>query len=464
MEKILIAEDDPVQGRIISTLLTKKLGYDAVVTSNGMEAARRVKDSNIGEISAVLLDVQMPIMDGFECLKTIRQYRPDLPILMITGSDDISLAVRAIKEGANDFIVKPIEPAQLDVALKNAIKIANLSKELAKLKRDKVGSLIFSDLVGYNSGLSAAVAYGQKAAASDVPVLILGETGVGKELFARAIHGESKRADAPFIAINCGAIPENLVESILFGHEKGAFTGAINRTIGKFREADGGTIFLDEIGELPLEAQVKLLRVLQQKEVEPVGAEKPVKVNVRIISATNRYLSDEVTNGKFREDLYFRLNVLPIIVPALRDRKEDIIPLAEHFIARLSAMDNLSAKTLSKDAKEYLVNSAWTGNVRELENLLHRALILSDSEYIDSATLANIQLSSSNTEKIEERRATPPLHINLRLPDGSFKNIVDIEVEAMSAVLAHFEGNITKAADVLNIAKSTFYRKMKEKK
>lgn len=461
METILIAEDDPVQQETLSIILSKKLGYRVIRADNGKAAVDFVYNSDIGEISALLMDIEMPLMNGFESLKSIRRFRPDLPIIMLTGNEDISIAIKAIKDGANDFIVKPPDPSHLDIAIKNAIKIASLSRELAKLKRDKEGALSFADLVGYNGGLAGAVAYGRKAAVSDVPVLIMGETGVGKELFARAIHGESKRVGAPFIAINCGAIPENLVESTLFGHEKGSFTGAISRSIGKFREAEGGTIFLDEIGELPLDAQVKLLRVLQQKEIEPVGAGRTVKINVRVIYATNRDLKREVAAGRFREDLYFRLNVLPITVPPLRERPQDILPLAEYFIQRISASDMIPAKTLSQNAKEYLKSRKWAGNVRELENIIHRALVFSDSEFIDASDIEQIN-ENGTTPEIIERRSTPELHINLRYPDGKFKTLQEIEEETIAAALAHFLGNITKTAEVLGIAKSTFYRKVKD--
>ncbi len=461
-DTILIAEDDPVQRTMISMLLSKRLNYKVVATANGKEAVDYIKASNVGEISAVLLDIEMPVMNGFEALKIIRKYRPDLPVLMLTGTDDTGIAVKAIKDGANDFIVKPPEPSHLDIALKNAIKFSALAQELDKLKRDKEGALVFTDLVGHNSGLAEAVSYGRKAAASDVPVLVMGETGVGKELFARAIHGESKRMGAAFIAINCGAIPENLVESILFGHEKGSFTGAIARTIGKFREAENGTIFLDEIGELPLESQVKLLRVLQQKEVEPVGAGKVVKINVRIISATNRDLKNDVQNGKFREDLYFRLNVLPITIPPLRERQQDILLLTDYFIKRLTVSEGLLPKNLELDAKEYLTSKTWSGNVRELENFIHRALVLTDGESISKNSLIQIHGVNNISEASVERRITPTLHINLRNIDGSFKTMADIESEAMNSVLRHYDDNITRAADSLGIAKSTFYRKIKD--
>ena len=458
---ILIAEDDPVQLKMLSMLLTKKLDYQVITTTNGKEAIDRVLSSNIDALSAVLLDLAMPVMDGFEALKTIRKHRSDLPVLILTASDDTNAAVKTIKEGANDFIVKPVDPSHLDIAIKNAIRFSSLSKELVRLKRDKEGALAFSDLVGHHAGLAEAVAYGRKAAASDVPVLIMGDTGVGKELFARAIHGESKRVGAPFIAINCGAIPENLVESILFGHEKGAFTGATMRTIGKFREADGGTIFLDEIGDLPLDAQVKLLRVLQQKEVEPVGAGKPIKVNVRVISATNRDLKADVKTERFREDLYFRLNVLPITVPSLSERRSDIVPLAEHFIQHLSIADGLPAKPLSADAKTYLCELAWPGNVRELENLIHRALVLSESDTIDHATLAHIHDEADPTP-LSSAHVNAALSIPMQRADGVFKSMQEIEKDAMHVALQHFGDNITKAAEALGIAKSTFYRKIKD--
>ncbi|MEZ5690281.1 MAG: sigma-54 dependent transcriptional regulator [Rickettsiales bacterium] len=458
--KILVAEDDPVQRRMVSIVLSKKLQYEVIDVTNGKEAVDYIKSPNGDSIDAVLMDIKMPIMDGFEALKIIRQYNNNLPVLMLTGDDNIETAVRAIKEGANDFVVKLPNPLQLDVAIKNAIKYSNVSKELSKLKQEKEITAKFSDIIGHDTGLKETVSYASKAAKSDVPVLIMGETGSGKELLARAIHGESKRSSFPFIAINCGAIPSNLVESILFGHEKGSFTGAVIRTIGKFREAEGGTIFLDEIGELPHESQVKLLRALQQKEIEPVGGVKPVKINVRIISATNRNLAKEVADGKFREDLYFRLNVLPITIPPLRDRKEDIIPLAEYFINQITKSENISAKQLSDSAKKMLTENDWKGNVRELENLIHRILVLSDSDIIDDNILERI-LKFSDTPPLVDRRAIPNMHISIINAEGNFKSMNDIEAEAMHMALKHFDDNITRASAALSIAKSTFYRKMK---
>ena len=457
---ILIAEDDPVQRKMIAMLITKKLGYEVVLATNGKEALERVQSSNVGDINAVLLDIQMPVMDGFEALQMIRKYRPDLPVLMLTGSDDTNIAVKAIKEGASDFIVKPPEPTHLDIAIKNAIRLSSLARELAKLKRDKEGAVAFSDLVGHNAGLAQTVAYGRKAAASDVPVLLMGESGVGKELFARTIHGESKRVSAPFIALNCNTMAQH-IEQILFGDERGATAGNAPRSTGKIRAAEGGTLFLDDITELPAEVQVRLLRVLQQKEIEPLSGARPIKVNVRIITATDRDLLRDVQAGRFREDLYFRLNVLPITITPLRERPEDILPLAEYFIQKIAAADGLPFKTLTSDAKDYLIKNSWAGNVRELEGLIHRALVLSDAEVIDRSIIEQIHESSTAVPTVE-RRATPTLHINMRNLDGSFKTMSEIETETMQTVLSHFEDNITRASDVLGIAKSTFYRKIKD--
>lgn len=452
---LLIAEDDPLQRRILCRMLDKHLGYHVIECAHGRELLTKLHESHIDAVDAILLDIHMPVMDGFETLRLLRRERPDIPVLMLTGTDDTAVAVKAIKEGAHDFIVKPPDVERLGVVLANAVRLSALTREVARLKRDKEGTLTFRDLIGHTGGLAETVALGRKAAASDVPVLVLGETGVGKELFARAIHGESRRMGSPFIAINCGAIPENLVESTLFGHEKGSFTGATARTIGKFREADGGTIFLDEIAELPLDAQVKLLRVLQQREVEPVGAARPVPVNVRILSATHRDLKAEVAAGRFREDLYFRLNVLPIPMPPLRARGDDILALAQHFITRFAAAEAMPVKPLSAEALSHLRRYPWPGNVRELENVVHRALVLSDAEQIDAGQLAWMHepLAPASSEMAA---------LSLHHPDGRFKTMEDIEAEAIASALVHYEQNISRAAEALGIAKSTFYRKLKE--
>lgn len=447
---ILIAEDDPVQQRVIANILAKQSGYATITVSNGREALARIRASDVGEISAVLLDIQMPEMDGFETLVALRKYRPDLPVMMLTGSDETEVAVKAMKEGASDFIVKPADPSHLNVTIQNAIRLSSLSRELVKMKREKEGALSFTDLIGHTTGLAEAVALGRKAAVSGVPVLITGETGVGKELFARAIHGESKRSGAPFIAINCSALPEHLVESLLFAPDKGVF-----------RKAEGGTVFLDDVSQLPPEAQVRLLRLLQHKDMEPSAGGRPIRMNVHILAASARDLVREVQSGKFREDLYFGLNILPIHLSSLRERTQDIIALAEYFMQRLSASEGWLAKSFSKEAKQYLMAQHWSGNVSELENLIHRALVISDEEAMDAAVLQQIH-EAGDVPTFIERRVTPALHINMRRGDGHIKTMSEIEAEAMQMALIHFEDNITLAAESLGISKSTFYRKIKD--
>jgi len=467
---ILIVEDDALQREMLGTLLQRKLGLASLNAENGRSALDILdKGDNATTIKLVILDVKMPVMGGLEALEIIRQKYPSIAVLMLTGSKDVDDAVIALKLGAIDFLNKPYEGERMITTVRNAMKISTLTREVSRLHNDKQGHLSFDALIGAEGGLAGIVGIGRKAAASDIPVLITGETGTGKELFAKAVHGESGRAGKAFVAVNCGAIPAQLVESTLFGHEKGAFTGATEKTNGKFREAEGGTIFLDEVGELPLDAQVKLLRVLQQKEVEPVGASKPVPVNIRIISATNRDLEAEVKAGRFREDLYFRLNVLQMELPPLRDRRADIPYLAQHFIERVCAREGLPYKALTNDLLETLQNSDWPGNVRELENTINRALVMGEGP-----SLTRHDLKSSHRvpgpAKNPQVPATP--HGDLEIIKNislftqnappSLKTLATIEKEAMEKALAYYEGNVTQCAKALGMAKSTFYKKMKD--
>lgn len=454
---ILIAEDEAVQRHILNSQLTKKLGYHTLTAVNGREAVAHVKASNIGEISAVLLDIEMPEMNGFEALAILHQYRPDLPVIILTGHDDTGTAVKAIRAGASDFIVKPATPEQLDIALKNAIRLSSLARELTRLKRDKEGALGFEDLIGSTGGLATIVDYARKAALSNVPLLVHGEVSTGKELLARAIHGESRRVGAPFVPIHCSALPVQSVESILFGHERGAFTGANTRSPGKFREADRGTIFLDDIHALPHDSQVKLLRLLQQGEIEPLGAERPVRVHVRVISATDHDLKAEVAAGRFREDLYFRLSVLNVLMPPLRERPDDILPLANYFLQRYASMEGRNPSELTGSAQSYLTDYRWPGNLRELESLMHRALVLCESERIDRETLRRIHEAHDTPGSIGGH-----LQIAMHKPNGLPKTMAEIEIEALQKTLEHYDNNVTRAAETLGIAKSTFYRKISE--
>ncbi len=338
-QTILVVDDDPVQRRLLEAAITRS-GMQVVTAPGGQPALDLVAGPRGEQISLMMLDLVMPDMGGLEVLARLRASAPDLPVIVLTAKGGIDSAVEAMRAGANDFLVKPASPERIAVSIRNQLKIGTLSGEVKVLKKKAENRLSFDDLIAVSEEMKQVFRLGQRAAQSNIPILIEGESGAGKELIARAIQGSSERAGKPFVTVNCGAIPENLIESILFGHEKGSFTGASDKHLGKFQEADGGTLFLDEIGELRLDMQVKLLRALQEGEVDPVGSKRPVKVDVRIISATNRDLGQMAGEGTFREDLYYRLNVYPILVPPLRERPGDIGPLARFFIARFAAEEN----------------------------------------------------------------------------------------------------------------------------
>ena len=457
---VLIVDDDTMQQTMLSTLLQRKLGYESQTAGNGREALGLLEADQARAIKLVILDLTMPVMGGMETLQILRQQYPALPVIMLTESQDVGDAVEAMKNGATDFLTKPFESERILVTVKNALKIGTLTQEISRLKKEHDGTFGFTNLIEHDGGLAPVVTIARKAAASDIPVLITGETGVGKEVFARAIHGESIRFGKPFIAVNCGAIPAQLVESTLFGHEKGAFTGATDKAIGKFREAEGGTIFLDEVGELPLDTQVKLLRALQQKEVEPVGAGKPVPVNVRIVSATNRDLKAAVEKGVFREDLFFRLNVLQIEIPPLRDRRQDIRLLGNHFIDRCAAIDGKPIKDATEDVWRFLESYPWPGNVRELENAVRRAMVLSEGERLQRRDFETLLAGVDGAAQPSDSSARPV--ISLMDQNGTMKSLGVIEEEAIAAALSYYQQNITQAAKALGIAKSTFYRKLEK--
>ena len=364
---ILVVDDDPVQCRLLEGML-QKFEYQAQTRDNGDAALALLTGPDGADIDCVILDLVMPNLDGLGVLAKMRQSGLTVPVIVQTAHGGIDNVVSAMRAGAVDFVVKPVGAERLHVSIRNALNASALEGELQRMKKSRTGTLGFADIITKTEPMQAVIRIAEKASGSAIPVLIGGESGVGKELIARAIHGSSERRSKPFVAVNCGAMPENLVESILFGHEKGAFTGATERHTGKFVEASGGTLFLDEVSELPLAAQVKLLRALQEGTVEAVGGRKPVKVDVRIISATNRKLLDRVKGGQFREDLFYRLHVLPLTIPPLRMRREDIPHLLRHFLARFCAEENRPITGISGDAMALLSQLEWPGNIRQLEN------------------------------------------------------------------------------------------------
>jgi DNA-binding NtrC family response regulator len=448
---ILIIEDDATQRVILETFLRTKMNLHSYVAENGRKALEILSTKKT--ITLVISDIQMPIMDGMETLKAIKKLYPPLPVIMVSGAQDLDQAVEAIKMGATDYIGKPYDKNRMMVTIQNVIKMQGMEKQIARLQHDNDDRFTFTDMIGHDGGLNDVIQLGRKAAMVDLPTLINGETGTGKELFAKAIHGESKQSGAPFVAINCGAIPTELVESTLFGHEKGAFTGATQSAIGKFREADGGTIFLDEVGDLPLDAQVKLLRVLQEKEVEPVGASRPVKINVRIIAATHRNIEQDVQNGLFREDLYYRLNVLQMRIPALRNRIIDIPALIYYFMDQIAIMANMPKKTINAKIIAVLQKRQWSGNVRELENTIHRAFVLSNNK--------ELQIGDFPLQKKIIADDKPDVK-NDSIEETSFKTIEQMEIAMIKDALACYDNNMTQAAKSLGLAKSTLYRKVRQ--
>src|SRR4051795_2294941 len=395
-QRVLIVDDDPVQRRLLENMVTRA-GFETVVAEGGDAAVTILTGDEGAGIDAVVLDLMMPDLDGLGVLGKMREARLTIPVIVQTAHGGIDNVVSAMRAGATDFVVKPVGVERLQVSLHNALAASALQGELARIKRSRAGVLRFKDIITRSARMQAVLRTAEKAVSSAIPVLIEGQSGVGKELIARAIHGSGERRAKPFVAVNCGAIPENLVESTLFGHEKGAFTGATERHVGRFVEASGGTLFLDEIGELPPAAQVKLLRAIQEGQVDPVGGRKPVKVDVRIISATNRNLIADAKSGRFREDLFYRLHVFPITVPPLRERPEDIPDLVRHFLVRFAAEEGKRIRAVSADALSVLNAHPWPGNVRQLENAVFRAVVLADGDEIGVDEFPQLALSGRMT-------------------------------------------------------------------
>ena len=464
---VLIVDDDPTQRRLLQAVVEKS-GFSVLQAGDGDAALRMV--SGGASVDVMLLDLVMPGRDGMSVLSELQKVRPELPVIVLTGKGSIEAVVLAMKGGARDFVVKPAAPERIIVSIRNALEVKTLTKEVTRLKKETRGGLTFDDLIGSSAAMRPVVAMGERGAKASIPILITGESGVGKEVIARAIQGASERADKPFITVNCGAIPETLVESILFGHEKGAFTGANAKHLGKFQEAHTGTLFLDEIGELPLDMQVKLLRVLQEGEVDPIGSKRPVPVDVRIISATNRDLSECVSEGTFREDLFYRLNVFPIAVPPLRERAEDIPALVDHFVARINAQEKLKVAGATNDAIKLLQASDWKGNVRQLENTVFRAMILSDGHQLrpqDFPQLAGLvpvadiaepgPLDSLVVQAPEEDDG-----VSLLDREGHLRTLEDIERDLIEFAIQTYNGHMSEVARRLGIGRSTLYRKVRE--
>ena len=460
---LMLIDDEPAQRRLVTAIAARR-GWRTVCASDGETALATLGTPDGMALDAIVLDHWAPDFDAAKLIAELRTNRPMLPILLLTANGSVAAAVSAMRAGATDFLVKPLAPERLLAALDTAVG-AKVAGELRPLTEKMGANLAFDEIVGSAPQFRAALAIAAKAARARVPVLIEGESGVGKEVVAEAIHAASPRHAKPVVRVNCGAIPANLVESELFGHEKGAFTGAFERKIGRFQEADGGTILLDEIGEMPLEAQVKLLRVLQSGEVHPIGARHVSEVDVRVIAATNKTLLTEVEEGRFREDLYYRLNVVQVTIPPLRERAGDIAPLARHLLARIAEQPGLRPLGITDDAIALLASYDWPGNVRQLQNALFRAAVLCDGDALTRADFPQIaQLSEGRpaTGAAPHGGAASGAGITLFRADGNLRALDEIEADVIRLAIGHYRGRMTEVARRLGIGRSTLYRKLGE--
>jgi DNA-binding NtrC family response regulator len=475
---VLVVDDDPTQRRLIQAVLERE-GFAVAHSENGDDAIQHLMSG--AAVDVVLLDLIMPGMSGQDTLAEMRARGFNQPVIVVTATGGIETVVQAMQAGAVDFFVKPAAPERILVSMRNALNLGALKGEVDRLKKRVTGRTTFDDLIGGSPPMLMVKRLGERGAKSGIPILITGESGVGKEVIARAVHGSSDRAGKPFVAVNCGAIPENLVESILFGHEKGSFTGATDKHLGKFQEANGGTLFLDEVGELPLDIQVKLLRALQESEIDPIGAKRSVKVDVRIVSATNRDLSQGVAEGRFREDLFYRLNVYPIEAPALRERREDVPALVDAFVRRFNIEEGKSVVGATPETLAFLTAHDWPGNVRQLENAVYRAIVLADAPYLQPHDFPSISgvaapppeavappavtASSPPSGQVlgqPSSEASPDAPVRILDGRGHLRTLEEIERDLIQLAIEVYAGHMSEVARRLGIGRSTLYRKVRE--
>ncbi|HSF30935.1 MAG TPA: sigma-54 dependent transcriptional regulator [Candidatus Tectomicrobia bacterium] len=450
-ERILIVEDEPDLRQVFVEILTSE-GYDISTAGDGEVAMQMLSEHNY-DLS--LIDLYLPKADGLQVLAHLQHVSSSTTAIVMTGHGSIESAVEAMKKGAADFITKPVAFEQLRIVVKKALEVRQLQQENRLLRHQLKTKYRFENLVGTSPGMQQVFQLIEKVADAESTVLILGESGTGKELVARAIHFNSHRAEKPLVPVNCGAIPESLLESELFGHERGAFTGAARTRMGRFELANGGTIFLDEVGDMSPALQVKLLRVLQDQTFERVGGTKSVRVDVRIIAATNRNLEEAVARGEFREDLYYRLSVIPLNLPPLRERKDDIPLLLQYFMEQFNRMRDRKLQGFSPHALHLLVNYQWPGNVRELENLVDRVVVLKGQGIIEPEDLP---------EKMRTAWTPAGPVTTVEIPDAGFCLDVAVrgfERELISRALLKAEGVKNRAAQLLGIKRTTLIEKLK---
>jgi DNA-binding NtrC family response regulator len=456
---LLLIDDEPAQRRLVAALAARG-GWRAIFAADDETAIATLGTQDGMQLDAIVLDHWAPDADATSLIAALRERRPALPILMLTANGSVTHAVAAMRAGATDFLVKPLAPDRFLAALDAAV-VGTAAGELRPLTEKIPALLAFDEIVGSSPDFRAALAIAAKAARARVAILLEGEVGVGKDVIAEAIHAASPRSKKPLTTVNCGAIPANLVESELFGHEKGAFTGAFERKIGRFHDADGGTVFLDEVDEMPLEAQAKLLRVLQTGEVHALGARHPRDVDVRVIAATNKRLLDEVAAGRFREDLYDRLNAVQVTIPPLRERTGDIPALARHLLARIAEQPGLRPLGITDSALALLVQYDWPGNVRQLQNALFRAAVLCEDTALTEEDFPQIAALGTR-QRAPATAALGGGGVTLFRPDGNLRALEEIEADVIRLAIGHYRGRMTEVARRLGIGRSTLYRKLGE--
>ena len=446
--RILIVDDDTAHLSMLQTVL-KSLGHAIDTAMDGKDAIRGVEET---PYDLVLMDVRMADVDGMAALETIKTFNPAIPVIIMTAYSSVDKAVEAMKLGAYDYLTKPLNFDDLKLTIERAMSHLHLTRENADLKKRISSETGFSRIIGTSPAMKAVMETARIAAPTDATILITGDSGTGKELFARAIHDQSPRKTNKLVSINCAALNEPLLESELFGHEKGAFTGADKKRDGLFLHADKGTIFLDEIGDIPPSMQAKLLRAIQEREIQRIGSDRPIRIDVRIIVATNKNLEQEVKNGRFREDLFYRLNVIHIRVPALKERPDDIPLLAQHFLTRFSQKNRKRFKGFTPAAMDALIKHSWPGNVREFENAVERAVILSMGQYISEKDLPS--------DVVKNYR--PGQGSQNPFPGLGGKSLDEVETMALIQTLKQTGGNKTEAAKLLNITRTTLNNKIKK--
>ncbi|MBX2991510.1 MAG: sigma-54-dependent Fis family transcriptional regulator [Bacteroidetes bacterium] len=452
-ERVLVVDDDKAF-RIATKTLLEDEGYGVVLATSGEEALSALRAN---EVDIMLSDLVMTKMTGIQLLEKVKAIHPHLMVIMVTGFGSISTAVEAMHLGATDYLTKPCNNTELLLKIRRALDVQQKDRELRLLREQLHATYSFGNMLSRSEKMKNVMHSIRQVADTDVTILIQGESGTGKELVARALHYNSNRSEKQFVAVNCSAIPENLLESELFGHEKGAFTGALKQKAGKFEEGNGGTLFLDEIGDLAPSVQTKLLRVLQEKTFERVGGNTPVKVDTRIVAATNRNLEMMTRDGDFREDLFFRLNVFPIHLPPLRERLEDIPLLAEHFLSRHAELSGGRVKSISPLVITDMMNYNWRGNIRELENLMKRAIIKTTGE-----TIMTIELPTNEHAPSSAKEPVAEVDLNTPYKDYISAIVRDAEEKYLTRMLRLYKGNINQIAKLMEIDRKTVYRKMAE--